>query len=100
MNIKFITSGLVLAVVLGIGMIEGEKQLNAFSVVANAAAKTGCTCVFVAGRDLDQCLRDLPQGFDVASVWVDRESKAVHSAIYAVVRGTARFQGSQGCVLE
>ncbi len=100
MNIKFIVSGLVLAVGLGVGMIEGEKLMGAFSVVANASAKINCTCVFVAERELDQCMKDLPQGFDLAQAFVERESKTVQSSVYWVVRGAARFQATQGCSLE
>lgn len=100
MNIKFLVSGLVLAVVFGIGMIEGEKQLDAFSVVVNGAAKMGCSCVFVAHRPLEQCLRDLPEGFDGTSAYVDQEMKAVRTSLYGVVRGTSRFHGPRGCSLE
>jgi hypothetical protein len=100
MNIKFLVSGLVLAVLLGVGMIQGEKFLGSFQVVANAVAKTGCTCVFVAGRSVDECAREIPPGFDVATAYLDRERQVMHSSIYGVIRGTARYRERTGCTLE
>jgi len=100
MNIKFIVSGLVLAVVLGVGMTEGEKQLDSLKVVANAAAKMGCTCVFVAQRPIDQCVADFPEGFDLASPYVDEENGQVRSSIYGIELGAAQFNKGQGCSLQ
>lgn len=100
MNIKFVISGLGLAVVLGLGMTFAEGKLDAVSVVANAVAKTVCTCVFVVGRDLEDCAADNPPGFDLAVASLDEREQAVHSSVYWVVRGTAHYEGDVGCVLE
>lgn len=99
-NIKFVTLALVLAVVMGVVMIQGEKQLDTLSVVTNAVAKTGCSCVFIAERPLEACLADNPPGFDLASAYVDREAKTVRTSIYGVVRGAASFRGPLGCTLD
>ena len=100
MNIKFLVSGLVLAVVLGVGMSEGEKQLDSLNVVANASAKMGCTCVFVAQRPIDQCVADFPEGFDLATPVVDPETASVRSSIYGIELGVAQFNDGQGCLLH
>ncbi len=100
MNLRFLLIGMVIAVGMGVGMIQGEKKLDALNVVANAVAKTNCSCVFVAGRDLSECVKDAPPGFDLATPWIDHEAQAVSSSIYWIVRGTARYQDGVGCRLE
>lgn len=91
---------MVIAVGIGVGIMQGEKQLNALTVVANAVAKTVCSCVFVAGRDVQDCIKDAPPGFDLATPWVDEDAPGVTSSIFWVVRGHASFQPALGCRLE
>ncbi|MEQ9519767.1 MAG: hypothetical protein RLN89_10040 [Parvibaculum sp.] len=100
MNIKFLSIGLVLAVLIGMGLSYGERKLDAMGVVANAVAKTTCTCVFVAERDFDACLADNPNGLEVASAWLDAEEKSVSSSVYIVARGTAHYHPLTGCSLD
>lgn len=100
MNIKYVATAVGLAVLIGIGMTQGERQYDNVSVMVNAVAKTACSCVFVAGRDLADCRKDDPPGFDLASAWVDAEEQAVGASLYAVVRGRARFDPATGCTLE
>ncbi len=100
MNLKFLLIGMVIAVGMGIGMIQGEKKLDALIVVANAVAKTNCSCVFVAGRDLAECVKDAPPGFDLATPWIDEEVPGVGSSIFWVVRGRANYREGVGCSLE
>ncbi len=100
MNIKFVSIGLVLAVLIGMGITYGERKFNAMRVVANAVAKTTCTCVFVAERDFDLCLADNPPGFEIASAWVDAETKTASASVFWVARGTARYHTATGCSLD
>ncbi len=100
MNLRFLIIGIVLAVGMGVAMIQGEKQLDALTVVANAVAKTNCSCVFVAGRDLADCIKEAPPGFDLATPWIQEDPPGVSSSIYWVVRGSARYSDGIGCRLE
>ena len=100
MNIKFVVSGLVFAVALGVGMIVVEQKLDGVGVVANAVAKTVCTCVFVAGRGLDECVADNPPGFNLAVATLDESEQAVDSSFYWIIRGRAHYEGATGCMLE
>ncbi len=100
MNIKFVVIGLVFAVGLGLGMIVVEQKLDGVGVVANAVAKTVCTCVFVAGRGLEDCVADNPPGFDLAVASLDEQEQAVDSSFYWVIQGRARYEGEVGCTLE
>ncbi len=100
MNLRFLLIGMVIAVGMGVGIMQGEKKLDALTVVANAVAKTVCSCVFVAGRDLQECVKDSPPGFDLATPWVDEDAPGVTSSIFWVVRGHASYQPTLGCRLE
>lgn len=91
---------MVIAVGMGVGIIQGEKKLGALAVAANAVAKMTCSCVFVSGRELSECVKESPPGFDIATPWVDEELPGVSSSIYWVVRGTARYREGLGCRLE
>ncbi len=100
MNLRFLLIGMIIAVGMGVGMIQGEKKLDALIVVANAVAKTNCSCVFVAGRGLADCAKEAPPGFDLATPWIDQETPGVSSSIFWVVRGRARYSEGIGCRLE
>lgn len=100
MNLRFLIIGMIIAVGMGVGMIQGEKKLDALIVVANAVAKTNCSCVFVAGRDLADCIKEAPPGFDLATPWIDEDAPGISSSIYGVVRGRARYSEGIGCRLE
>lgn len=100
MNLKFLLIGMVIAVGIGVGIMQGEKKLDALSVVANAVAKTVCSCVFVAGRDMQECVKDSPPGFDLATPWVDEEEPGVTTSIFWIVRGRASYRSDLGCRLE
>ncbi|MBG51282.1 MAG: hypothetical protein JJ939_08855 [Alphaproteobacteria bacterium] len=100
MNIKFVSIGLVLAVLIGVGLSYGERKLEAMRAVANAVAKTTCTCVFVASRDFDSCLGDNPPGFEIASAWHDVEDQSASASVFVVARGTARYHRATGCALD
>ncbi len=100
MNIKFLIIGLTLALVLGLGMTAAGERLDGLRVLANSVAKTACTCIFVEGRLLEDCLADSPVGTDLAATFLDEQAQSVHSSVYWVVRGRARYEGETGCILD
>ena len=85
---------------MGVATIQGEKQLDALRVVANAVAKINCSCVCVAGRELSDCIREAPPGFDLATPWIREDPPGISSSVYWIVRGSARYSEGVGCRLE
>ena len=108
MNFKFVVAATILAVAMMLVYQAAEKQVDAAFIVANAVAKTACTCVFVAGRSLDACRKDDPPGFSLAKAWVtgavgeelSDEPSGVSTSVMWVVRGRAFYRSDLGCQLE
>lgn len=108
MNFKFVVAASVLAVSMMLLYQAAEKQVDAAFIVANAVAKTACTCVFVAKRPLEACRKDDPPGFSFARAWVtgatgdeaSDELSGVSTSVMWVVRGRAFYWPDLGCQLE
>ena|SRR6218665_379255 len=64
------------------------------------AARTACSCHYVAGRPLSDCRDDLPSGTGFVSLAEDAEGKSVTARVPLLSRQTATFLEGQGCVLE
>ena len=64
------------------------------------AAKTACSCRFLAGRELGSCDDDLGGGF--AMVWLseDADEQSVTATVPGLASTTATFKDGPGCVLE
>lgn len=112
MNFKFVVAASILAVAMMLIYQTVEEKVDAAFIVANAVAKTACTCVFVAKRPLEACRKDDPPGFSFARAWVteadaddddDDPSDAlsgVSTSVMWVVRGRAFYRPNLGCQLE
>jgi hypothetical protein len=68
-------------------------------VAAAAMAKVACSCVFVAGRDLDACRADDPPGFERVTVVINPAAKAATARAFTAVR-RAIYSEAYGCTLE
>lgn len=64
------------------------------------AAKTSCSCRYVAGRDLDSCYEDFMPG--MWAIWLseDEANQSVTATIPAIESNTASYEEGYGCVLE
>jgi hypothetical protein len=95
---KLALAGLALMLV---ALAFGWNQLSLRAVAAAAyAARVGCSCRFVAGRDLGDCRKDFIEGLGPVRLSEDDASHAV-SARYLLFAGqTARLQEGAGCVLD
>lgn len=110
MNFKFVVAAGILAVAMMLIYQTVEEKVDAAFIVANAVAKTACTCVFVAKRPLEACRKDDPPGFSLARAWVteadadaDDPSDAlsgVSTSVMWIVRGRAFYRSDLGCQLE
>ena len=108
MNFKFVVAASILAVAMMLIYQPVEEKVDAAFIVANAVAKTACTCVFVAKRPLEACRKDDPPGFSLARAWVteadaDEPNDAlsgVSTSVMWIVRGRAFYRSDLGCQLE
>ncbi len=64
------------------------------------AAKTSCSCRYVAGRDLDSCYSDFMPG--MWPIWLsdDDEAQSVTARIPLIASNAAEYREGFGCVLE
>lgn len=91
---------LVTLLVLALGA-AGYYAWAAGEIIAGYAAKTLCTCVFVAGRDAASCLeQELGAYLSLMTATIDREARAVDTRALFVRRAHARFRDGLGCSLH
>lgn len=67
---------------------------------AGYAARIGCSCRYVQGRDLESCKTDFEPGMEIVSVSDDVAAKAVTGNVPLLATRTARFAGASGCLLD
>jgi hypothetical protein len=93
-----IALGAVLAlVVAGAGYYASASG----EILAGYAAKTLCTCVFVAGREAASCLeQELGAYRSLMTATIDRDRRAVDTRALFVRRARASFRDGQGCALH
>ncbi|MDO8837845.1 MAG: hypothetical protein Q8J92_14510 [Parvibaculum sp.] len=100
MRIKFIVSAVVLAVVIGLALGPLQHMAANAEVGARAVAKTACSCVFVAGRTLEECRADDPPGFERVNASVDVAAAEVTASVLWLVRARAQYRGREGCLTD
>jgi hypothetical protein len=64
------------------------------------SARVGCSCRFVAERDLDQCSDDKLGGMELVTLVEDVQEKSVTARFPLVSTDTAFYREGYGCVLE
>lgn len=67
---------------------------------AAVAARTVCSCRYVAGRGLDDCKKDFEPGMEPVFLSENEEERSVTAYVPLVASETARFREGYGCVLE
>ena len=69
-------------------------------VGAAAMAKVSCSCVFVEGRELADCRKDNPPGFDSVQVSVDPAARTATGSVFGLIHRKASYSPDYGCTLE
>nr|WP_205763555.1 hypothetical protein [Pseudopontixanthobacter vadosimaris] len=64
------------------------------------AARVGCSCRFVAGRDIEDCEKDRMAGMEAISLSEDLASKSVTASFPLLKSDTATYREGYGCVLQ
>lgn len=68
-------------------------------VGAAYAARVGCACRYVQGRDIKSCESDFMPGMEFISLTDVPENKSVIGSAPLLASRTAQFSGKSGCIL-
>ena len=94
-----------LVLVLAIGAVAALawvwRPLNSFAVTgASYAARVGCSCRFVGGRDLTDCRKDFESGMELITLSADYAGKSVTARFPLLATQTATYREGEGCRLQ
>jgi hypothetical protein len=90
---------IVVGAVLLLAWFWKPLNLNAMTGVS-VAARTACSCHYVAGRSLGDCRDDFEPGMSLISLSSDAKERSVTARFPLLASQTARFRAGEGCVLE
>ena len=94
-----IVAGLVGLIALA-GLLWGPRAVGMAQVGVGYVAKQICSCVYVAGREVDSCRADLLPSMDPIDVQVLRDREGVRaSLLMGAVERTALHHAGSGCTL-
>jgi len=92
---------LVVALLAGGAVYANRAEIGGLSRTGTAyGAHIGCSCRYIAGRSIDDCVRDFEPGMELVRLSDDEEARSVTASIPLVASQTAIFREGQGCVLE
>jgi hypothetical protein len=88
-----------LALLIGIaGAAWAGKDAYAYARIGTTyAAEITCSCLYVAGRDMDSCKTDYPAEAVKQFTWKVEKDRVTVSAAGGLVSATARFEDGYGC---
>lgn len=91
---------LIIAVMLtGYGIWKFPSFKAQAELGASYAARVGCSCRYVQGRDINSCEADFEPGMELISLTDDPDTKSVIGRAPLLASRTARYAGASGCVL-
>ncbi|MBH5321355.1 hypothetical protein [Aurantiacibacter sediminis] len=93
-------TGFMVVAVFLITFFFGEAIAGFSDVGTSYAAKHGCGCVYIAGRDIDSCYADLTP--EMWPIWLseDADAQSVSASIPLIASEEASYREGYGCVLE
>ena len=96
----WVAAGLIGLIALA-GLLWGPRAMGMAQVGAGYVAKQICSCVYVAGREVDACRADLMPSMDPIDVQVLRDREGVRaSLLMGAVERTALHHAGSGCTLH
>jgi hypothetical protein len=95
----WIAAGLIVLIALA-GLLWGPRALGMAQVGVGYVAKQICSCVYVAGREVDACRADLMPSTDPIEVQMLEDREGVRaSLLMGAVERTALHHAGSGCTL-
>ena len=96
---RWVVAGAVLMLIALI-VWQGPVWLAQARAGSAYAARIGCSCIHVQGRDAASCRADFEPGMTLVRMAHDAEAKTVTGSVPLLASRTARFAGASGCVLD
>ena len=95
----WIAAGLIGLITLA-GLLWGPRAVGMAQVGVGYVAKQVCSCVYVAGREVEACRADLMPAMDPIDVHVLGDREGVRSSLLmGAVKRTALHHAGSGCTL-
>ena len=92
---------LAVAVLGGAATWSYREPIAGYTTTGAAfAARTACSCRYVAGRPIGDCEKDFEPGMEVVFLSDDPESRSVTARVPLLSSATARYREGYGCLLE
>ena len=86
---------------VGIALYVWREPIGGYATTGTAyAAHVGCSCRFIAGRDIEDCAKDKIAGMELITLSDDAEARSVTARFPLVASTTATYREGYGCVLE
>ena len=86
--------------ILVVGALVHRYAAGAVEIGAGYVAKEACSCIFIAGRELESCRQDMPEMMDSIEAEVLREERAVRAFSTGLGERIARYAtDGGGCTL-
>jgi hypothetical protein len=64
------------------------------------AARVGCSCRYVQGRNLESCQSDFEPGMEMVSLAEDPATRTITGSVPLLASRSARYAGPSGCLLN
>lgn len=91
----------IIAAVLATAAYAYREPIRGYGNIASAySARVGCSCRYVAERDLKDCAKDKLSGMEAVTLVEDDETRSVTARFPLVAEATATYREGYGCVLE
>ena len=96
-----LVAALVLVSVAAVGAFANREAIDGYATTGAAyAARVGCSCRYIGGRDIGDCAKDKVAGMELVRLSDDPATKSVTATFPLVASQTASFREGYGCVLE
>ncbi len=90
----------LIVLVAALGWFYREPIAGLTTTGAAFAARTACSCRYVAGRSLDDCKKDFEPGMELVFLSDDEDARTVTARVPLIATHTARYREGYGCVLD
>ncbi len=91
---------IVVLVVVGVAAFVMPGLTSTAEAGTAYMARVGCSCRFVAGRDMDSCKTDKLEGMELITMVDDPDARSVTARFPLLASATASYDEGFGCRLE
>ena len=92
---------ILFALLLGGFLVWKFPSFRAQAELGSAyAARIGCSCRYVQGRDLESCQSDFEPGMEMVSLSEDPATRTITGSVPLLASRSAHYAGASGCLLD